>query len=293
MFELFNFLLFLIMMVFLNSLIAPTPLSDLGNVRYRTFPIVTVGLILANSLIFMAWQAPNLYQGIQQAIIDPTTGQAMLNEYVRQIYTYGYRSMLMREGLGAGAFVAFSSMFMHSDMWHLLYNMIYLWTFGRRVEDVCGSWRFLAFYLLAGMAAGMGWELTNTAGTDIPSIGASGAIAGVMGAYLILFPGAMIICFWIVGIILRLPVVIVLKAVGVKWVQDAPNWRWTINLPAWVVLIFFILNETLSSLIQFLSQDDIGGVNHAAHVAGFLAALLIFLFVRKDVIGRYLSGRRL
>ncbi|MCA0456288.1 MAG: rhomboid family intramembrane serine protease [Chloroflexi bacterium] len=293
---LLDFLLYLILTLFIQSFVTPTPLSDSGNVRYRTIPVMTILLIIANSMIFMALQAPNLYQGSQMLFVDPVEGTARLNAYIEQTWTFGYRGIFMRDGLGIGAFSAFTSMFMHGDMWHLIGNMIYLYTFGRRVEDACGSWRFLAFYLIAGMVAGVGSEVFNTAHTDIPSIGASGAIAGVMGAYLVLFPGAMVTSFWGIGIILRVPVVAVLKLVGVKWVKEAPVWRWTIRLPGFLLLLFFVARESIASLLPFLqpgAAQNVGGVNNAAHLTGFLAALLIFFFVRKDLLTRYFTGRRL
>jgi len=292
---LLDFLLYLIVTLFFISFVTPTPLSDTGNVRYRTIPVMTILLIVANSLIFMIFQGPDLYQGSSLLKSGDAEGLTRIHNYVAQIWTLGYRGVFMRDGLSIGAFSAFTSMFMHGDMWHLIGNMIYLWAFGRRVEDACGSWRFLAYYLIAGMVAGIGSEIFNTAHTDIPSIGASGAIAGVMGAYLVLFPGAMVTSFWGIGIILRVPTVLILKVAGVKSVKDAPVWRWTIKLPAFLLLIVFLGREAIASLLPFLQsqQDNIGGVNHAAHVTGFLAALLIFLFVRKDLLTRYFSGRRL
>ncbi len=295
MFALLDFLLTLVLTVFFASIITPTPLSDTGNVRYRTIPIMTIILIVANCLVFIVFQASDYYQG--QALIrtDPAEAMIRLNNYIAQTYTFGYRGIFVREGLGIGAFSVFTSMFMHTDLWHLVFNMIYLWTFGRRVEDACGSWRFLVFYLISGIVALVGWEIFNTAHTDIPLIGASGAIAGIMGAYLVMFPGAMITCFWGIGMILRVPIVAVLKLVGVKSVQGAPVWRWTIKLPAFLLLLLFLGKEFIASLLPFLQpqQETGGGVAHAAHVGGFLAALLIFLFVRKDLLTRYFSGRRL
>jgi membrane associated rhomboid family serine protease len=295
MFLLLDFILYLIITLFFVSFVTPTPLSDTGNVRYRTIPVMTLILIVANSLIFMIVQGPNYYQGQSLAKAGEANGLNMLYDYVVQIWTLGYRGVFMRDGVGIGAFSAFTSMFMHGDMWHLIGNMIYLWAFGRRVEDACGSWRFLAFYIIAGMVAGVGSEILNTSHADIPSIGASGAIAGVMGAYLVLFPGAMVTSFWGIGIILRVPVVLVMKLAGVKSVKDAPVWRWTIRLPAFLLLIFFLGQEFIASLLPFLrsQQENVGGVNHWAHVTGFLAALVIFLFVRKDLLTRYFSGRRL
>lgn len=293
MFLLLDFLLYLIVTLFFISFVTPTPLSDTGNVRYRTIPVMTILLIIANSLIFMIFQGPDLYQGSSMLKAGDPEGIVRLNNYVAQVWTMGYRGIFMREGLSIGAFSTFTSMFMHGDMWHLLGNMIYLWAFGRRVEDACGSWRFLVFYIIAGMVAGIGSEALNFSHTDIPSIGASGAIAGVMGAYLVLFPGSMVNCFWGIGVILRVPVVAILKLAGVQWVQGAPVWRWTIKLPGFLLLLFFLGQEFLSSIFTFLQQQNVGGTNHIAHVAGFLAALVIFLFVRKDLLTRYFSGRRL
>ncbi len=301
MFALIGFLITVLLTLLVSSVLTPTPLSDSGNVRYRTIPIMTILLIVANSLVFMIFQAPDYYQGLAllQGSLpkDPNfvDGLARLNSYIAQTWTFGYRAVFVRDQVGIGAFSAFSSMFMHRDLWHLFFNLIYLWTFGRRVEDACGSWRFLAYYLISGLVAVVGWELFNTAHTDVPVVGASGAIAGIMGAYLVLFPGAMITCFWVVGVILRVPVVVILRMAGVKWVQGAPTWRWTIRLPAFLLLLFFLGQEAFASLLPFLqpNQQELGGVAHSAHVAGFLAALLIFLFVRKDLLTRYFSGRRL
>lgn len=241
MFALLAFVISLILTLFFTSIITPTPLSDSGTVRYRTIPVMTILLIVANSLVFMIFQAPDLYQG--SALLksgETVEGIARLNNYIAQTYTFGYRAIFVREQLSIGAFSVFTSMFMHGDMWHLIGNMIYLWVFGRRVEDACGSWRFLAYYLISGIVAAIGWELFNTTHIDEPIIGASGAIAGVMGAYLVMFPGAMITCFWGIGTLLRLPIVAVLKLMGVEWVKGAPVWRWTIKLPAFFLLLFFL-----------------------------------------------------
>lgn len=290
---LFIFLFYILITLFARSIITPMPLSDTGTVRYKTIPWITLVLIVINSLVFIAWQAPNLYQGAQRLDLGDASGYDLLYSYVRQIWTYGYRGIFLREGVSIGAFATFTSMFMHADLWHLLGNMIYLWTFGRRVEDACGPWRYLVFYLLAGMVANIGSDVLNRAQADIPGIGASGAISGVMGAYLILFPGAMVVCFWGIGVVLRLPVVLVMKLAGLKSVRGAPLWRSTIRLPAWTLLLFFLVSNTLPSLDVLVQGQDYGGVNTLAHLTGFLAALVIFLFVRKDLLARYIVGRSL
>jgi membrane associated rhomboid family serine protease len=287
----FLFLLDILLTLFLGALLYPLPVSDTGNVRYSSIPVMTMFLILINSLVFMFFQAVDLYQGANLIEAGDIAGIDRIYNYVETLWTYGYRGIFLREGLSIGAFSSFTSMFMHADFWHLLGNMIFLWTFGRRVEDACGSWRFLLFYLIAGMIANVGADILNPARVDIPGVGASGAVAGIMGAYLILFPGAMITSFWGIGIVLRVPVVLVLKIAGVEQVSDAKIWRWTIRLPAWMFLIYFLVRESLPSFEVMSQGKDYGGVNNLAHVTGFLAALLIFLFVRKDLVTRYFSGR--
>lgn len=284
------FLLLIVGTLFIRSIIFPIPVSDTGNVRYSSIPVATITLITINSLVFLIAQAPNLYQGSMNVSSgDLNTGLRMLYDYDIQIWTYGYRDIFVHQGVSIGALAAFTSMFMHADMWHLIGNMVFLWTFGRRVEDACGSGRYLLYYLLAGIIANIGSDLLSPPTADIPGVGASGAIAGIMGAYLILFPTAMITCFWITGIVLRVPVTIILKAFG--RVPDAPIFRWTIRLPAWMFLIVWLLNNTLPSIEVIQQQEGFGGVNTLAHLTGFLAALLIFLFIKKDLVTRYFTGR--
>lgn len=285
------FLLAILYELFIGAFFLPLPVSDTGTVRYRTLPYMTILLIIINSLVFIIFQAPALYQGAQAYEISGST--TLLDDYIRQVWTYGYRSTYLREGLSIGAFVTFTSMFMHADMWHLLGNMIFLWTFGRRLEDACGAWRYLLFYILAGMVANLGSVVLNPSPVDLPGIGASGAISGVMAAYLLLFPGAQVLCFWGIISILRIFVVYAAKIFGFGGqLRTAPVWRWTIRVPAWLLLIYFLGRDLLPSLETMQQGQDYGGVNNLAHLTGALAGLAVFLFVRKDLAMRYLTGRR-
>ncbi len=289
----FSFLLYIFLQLLFMSFVLPLPFNDSGTVRYRSVPYMTILLIVINSLVFIGWQAVELYQG-SAALDSGFTGQgmALLQNYVDKVWLYGYRATYLRESLSIGGFVTFTSMFMHGDMWHLLGNMIFLWTFGRRVEDACGAWRYLLYYLLAGMVANIGSVLFNPTVMDRPSIGASGAIAGVMGAYLLMFPGAKIQSLWGLGSILRAPIVAVGgRLLGIGSLRTAPIWRWTVTLPAWLYLFYFLIRETVPSLETVQQGRDLGGTNNLAHVTGFLAALAIFLFARKDLVLRFLSGR--
>ncbi|MBK8027335.1 MAG: rhomboid family intramembrane serine protease [Chloroflexi bacterium] len=273
---LFSFAIAVFIVLFEMSVIYPLPLSDVGLVRYRTMPTMTYLLIIANSLIFIAWQAPDLYG---THIVD----FADLQPYMDKIWTYGYRDIFMTQGQSIGAFTTFTSMFMHGDIWHLFGNMIFLWAFGRRLEDACGPWRFLLFYLTAGMIANLGSVVLNPVVEELPSVGASGAIAGLMGAFLVLFPRAKIQCLWFLGMLLWLPSRLITRA-------ETMFSRY-IFLPAGLFLIYFAFRELLPSLQTITQGSEIGGVNNLAHLMGFVAGPLILLFVRKDLLVRYVTRR--
>jgi len=277
-----SFILLVLYVLFYMSFIFPLPINDAGSVRYRSIPWATFLLIFLNSAIFLLWLAPDLYN--PEVMVD---GEFPY-DYVTKISSFGYRETVLRNGEGVGAFTTFTSMFMHADLLHLFGNMIYLWTFGRRIEDACGHGRYLVFYLLSGMVANLGSELMNPLIGDRPGIGASGAIAGIMGAYLLLYPGAKVTTLWGVGSILRVPI----SLVRIMLNQKAIIWGWRVTLPAWLLLLWFAFENTLFSFSS-MKGEDTGGINYLAHLAGFLAALTIFLFVRKDLLMRYISGRSL
>jgi membrane associated rhomboid family serine protease len=278
-------ILFFLLILVISTFISPLPVNDSGLTRYRTIPWTTMSLIILNTVIFVLWIAPDLY-------VQTNGGMGVTPDFARyetKVYTYGYSELALRDKTGIGALATFSSMFMHAHFWHLFGNMVYLWTFGRRVEDACGSWRFLVFYLLAGMLAHMGSVLFNPSLDYRPSIGASGAISGVMGAYLLLFPGAKVTCLWGIGTLLRLPIAVIRLFLD----KDQQLWRWTVTLPAWLLLIWFVVSNAIPSLETIQSDEEISGVNYLAHLSGILAALTVFLFVRKDLLMRYIHGRAL
>ncbi|GAB4511509.1 MAG: rhomboid family intramembrane serine protease [Anaerolineae bacterium] len=282
------FLINIIFTVFLSALIVPFPVNDSGTVRYNSFPWMTITLISINCFVFIGWQAPDLFDYFSTPSGSPEEEAAILG-YATKIWTYGFRASYLREGESIGAFTSFTSMFMHGDFNHLTGNMIYLWAFGRRVEDACGPWRFLVFYLLAGMVAVMGFAMLISPAEDLPGVGASGAISGVMGAYLLLFPGARMTCLWGVAKAVRTVTHFLLRLIGER---PGPA-RWTIKIPAFIVLLLFIANNLLPTFDSIEAGELAGGVNYVAHVAGFLSAITIFLFVRKDLLTRYIAGRAL
>ncbi|MBM4182757.1 MAG: rhomboid family intramembrane serine protease [Gemmatimonadetes bacterium] len=147
----------------------------------------------------------------------------------------------------------FSSMFLHGSWMHLIGNMWFLWIFGNNVEDSMGHLRFLLFYVLTGLVAALAHVLTAP-GSAIPMVGASGAISAIMGAYLLLYPRAVVHTLFFFVIFIRV-----------------------IPLPAWVMLCYWIAIQIGSSV---LTPTEGGGVAYAAHVGGFVAGLALILVFR-------------
>jgi membrane associated rhomboid family serine protease len=173
------------------------PLSD--RIPTRRFPIVTILLILVNVLVF-AWEMLQLNTGGDVAL-----QQTFLN--------YGVvPGRVAVEPLSITLLTFVTSMFLHASLLHIGGNMLYLWIFGNNIEDVLGHFWFTVFYFVCGFAASIA-QVLMSAGSDLPGIGASGAIAGVLAAYLIFFPRSQINTLLILGIFIairRLSAVIVL-----------------------------------------------------------------------------------
>jgi membrane associated rhomboid family serine protease len=148
-----------------------------------------------------------------------------------------------------------TSMFLHGSVLHLLGNMLYLWIFGDNVEDRLGRVRFIAFYVACGAVAALGQGVADPR-SPVPMIGASGAISGVLGAYLVLYPRARVLVL--------LPLLLIVT---------------TVRVPAVVVLGIWFAGQLLSSL---LAPSGSGGVAFAAHVGGFVAGILaVRVFLRE------------
>jgi membrane associated rhomboid family serine protease len=155
-----------------------------------------------------------------------------------------------------------TSMFMHGGWFHLIGNMVFLWVFGNNIEDAMGHVKFVIFYLLCGIAAAATQTLISPHSV-VPMVGASGAISGVLGAYLLLYPRV------------RVHTLIIL-----------PIYITTVALPAWVMLGYWILLQAVGGLAS-LSEIERGGVAFFAHVGGFVAGVaLVRLFVSEEVLRR-------
>ncbi len=221
------------------------PLNDTEPNRYSFFPIMTVLLIVVNCFIF--------YLEI-----------FVVGDFWPFLMKYAATPKLILSAQGAGALSNITAMFLHGGLSHLLGNMLALWVFGRRVEDACGPWRFLAFYLLAGTSAHILFVIVQH-DSVIPGIGASGAIFGVMGAYLLLYPGG------------RIRTLVFLTFVPL----------WPRIRAIWIVL-YFVAIQIVPAIQTLLRRADYS-VNHWAHLGGFFSAVFILLFIRPEAYARYVS----
>lgn len=204
------------------------PIGD-DNSSRRTVPLVAYALIVLNVLFFF---------------VEMTGGDAFIMKWAF------VPSRFLANPLGDFP-TLFTSMFMHAGWLHLGGNMLYLWIFGDNVEDRFGHATFLIFYLLCGLGATFA-QLAFSLGSDIPNLGASGAIAGVLGAYILMFPKGRI-----------------------RVLQG----QQVVQAPALMVIGFWIVLQLFSGIGSIAQTADTGGVAYMAHIGGFVAGfVLTFLF---------------
>lgn len=210
----------------------------------RQPPVSTYGLVAACVIVFL-WQLSLGPGGVERSAMGFGMIPAVL---------FGAARLPARLALVAPPLTLVTSMFLHGGWVHLIGNMIYLFVFGKGVENALGSLRFLGFYLLCGIVAALTQALTDPV-ARLPMVGASGAIAGVLGAYLVLYPfGQVFVFFWII-IFFRI-----------------------IAVPAILLLGFWFLMQLLSAEGAGAS---VGGVAVWAHVGGFIAGMILVLFMRR------------
>ena len=218
------------------------PLKD--TIPSRTFPFINYTIILINLLCFLYQLSlgPHLEKFLYAWGVVPAQFFAPLS--------IGHLHLSQR------ILPLFTSMFLHGGWLHFLGNMLYLYIFGDNVEDRLGHARYFLFYLLSGVLAAAVHLLTNT-GSRVPTIGASGAIAGVMGAYFFLFPYARVVTLIFIFFFFDI-----------------------VEIPAFFFLAFWFILQFLSGTVSFDAQNALsGGVAWWAHIGGFLSGiLLLFAF---------------
>lgn len=204
------------------------PIGD-DNSAGRTVPVATYALIALNVLVFF---------------LELNGGEPFIEQW-------SVVPRRLTQNPGGDFITVFTSMFMHGGWLHLGGNMLYLWIFGDNVEDRFGHAKFTLFYLLCGIAATVA-QVAVSMGSNVPNLGASGAIAGVLGAYLILFPRGQ---------------VKVLMGRGV------------VPMPALVVIGMWIVLQFINGIGSITQSSETGGVAYMAHIGGFVAGLVLtFLF---------------
>lgn len=246
------------------------PLKD--DIPTRSFPLVTVGLIAVNLAVYA-------YQFFLGLPVQPTRAARLAAERASQAFLFEFGlvpcrlsqtcpAMLLTFLAGAPPawLTVFSSMFVHGGLFHVGGNMLYLWIFGNNVEDAMGRGRFLVFYFLSGVV-GAALQVLSDPSSPVPMVGASGAVSGALGAYLVLYPRAHV------------------------WTLVGFGWFWRlVPVPAVVVLGFWIVVQVVNTLVTFGSGQH-GGVAWLAHVGGFVTGVaLVHVFRQRRRRGRVWPG---
>lgn len=221
------------------------PLWD--DVPRSRWPLITATLIVANCVVFL-----------QEVMAPPAVREQMITTF--SLIPARSTAFVSGQDVGfsGGILPLFTSMFLHGGWMHLIGNMWFLWLFGDNVEDRVGHLRFILLYLAGGLAGSMAHWTFNW-NSLVPTVGASGAIAAVMGAYLITFPGARIRTL--------VPIFIFL------------TW---FDIPAFVILLYWLALQLLSGVASVAVADPMqGGVAFFAHVGGFVAGIPLMLLLRR------------
>lgn len=228
------------------------PIRD--DVPSRTYPFVNTTLIVLNVIAFLYEQTldqENLVRLFHQLGVVPAAYfHDALRDSMGNVYTVSWADRIVP---------LFTTMFLHGGWLHVIGNMLYLYIFGDNVEDCVGHFRYLVFYTLCGLAAS-GAHIFSNPDSTVPTVGASGAVAGVLGAYLMLYPRAQVVAV--------LPIFIML---------------YVVRLPALFFLgIWFLEQFFLGAMSLGVQTAQTGGIAFLAHVGGFVAgAVLIWVFRKK------------
>jgi membrane associated rhomboid family serine protease len=233
------------------------PLRD-ANPTHRT-AIVTIGMIVACFVIF-AWQLGLLASGGEEALGTFIRTWGVVPVEVVGAWERG-------DAVGGATAGLISSQFLHGGWLHLLGNMLYLWIFGNNIEDRLGRLPFVVFYLAGGIAAALA-QIAIDPASDVPMIGASGAIAAILGAYLVLYPRARITSLVFLGFFYQL-----------------------IDVPALLVLAFWFVLQLIDGLASLGVSSSGGGVAFFAHIGGFVFGAGVALVLRS--VGRAGPARRM
>ena len=230
------------------------PLAD-QNIPGRGYAVVTLTLIAINVLVFVILQLPNESFTYGWAAVPREITNGV--DIVGRVSVGGGQTIVLEPGPNPVQLTLLSSMFMHGGWLHLLGNMLFLWIFGDNVEHSVSPILYLVFYLVAGVVGSLA-QIALDPNSLIPSLGASGAISGVLAAYLVLFPSNRVLVF---------------AFYSAFWV------------PALVVIGLWAVLQFIGGIGQIAVTEQTGGVAYAAHIGGFVAGL-VFGFVARAFIRR-------
>ena len=229
------------------------------NQTQRT-PFITMAIIAINLLVWIVFERG----GQNIAVATSVCNYGLIPGELTGLFRPGDPGFSMGSGLvcladpGRRVSHLMTSMFLHGSWMHVLGNMWFFWLFGNNIEDSMTRPRFIVFYLISGLAAAFA-QIAANPGSNVPMVGASGAISGVMGAYLILYPRVRVYTLVPLGFFLT-----------------------TIALPAWFMLLYWVILQLVSGLVS-LTGSEAGGVAFWAHLGGFISGMvLIKLFERPD-----------
>ena len=219
------------------------------NQTLRT-PVVTMTLVALNVLVWLFIQGGGAEIPLAESVCNLGLIPAELTQQTPGAQFPMGDNLVCVTDAGPEPFHVITSMFLHGSWMHLLGNMWFLWLFGNNIEDSMTRPRFVVFYLLCGLAAALAQVITNP-GSIVPMVGASGAISGVMGAYLVLYPRVRVFTMVPLGFFLT-----------------------TMALPAWAMLIYWAVLQLGSGLLS-IGAGETGGVAFWAHVGGFVAGVVL------------------
>ena len=232
------------------------PLKDLNPTE--RFPFVTVALIAANAIVFI--YELTLGHGLDTFVAAFGMVPYEITHAADLVGSVGQLPIVHAPGPPLVQLTILTSMFIHGGFLHIFGNMLYLWVFGNNIEDLLGPFRFLVFYLLCGFAAAGAHILTDPSST-VPTVGASGAVSGVLGAYLVVHPRAKVLTLVFLGIFIR-----------------------PMLFPAALVLLLWFVLQIFSGVASLSTGISGAGVAWFAHIGGFVAGI---------VLVKLMAGRRL
>lgn len=246
------------------------PIRD--NNPTRRFPYVVVALIAINILVFIGQELSRdpRYMGLAMIPINVTEGKVVAQPEIdtgKLVRTpWGIQPLRYKTpALSPPWLTIFTAMFLHGGLVHIAGNMLYLWIFGNNIEERLGHLGFLVFYIVCGVAAAYAHILSDPL-SKLPTVGASGAVAGVLGAYFLLFPGAKVDTL----------------LVGLFWVM--------VRIPAVIVLgMWFLIQIWSASVVATVGSH--GGVAWWAHIGGFVTGMVL-VFIFSAIFGPKRRGRR-